>query len=183
MKNKKLVLILFVLLIVVVGSASAVYKKISDNIGISNESVNDTKQIKAPDFTVFDGDMNKVSLYDFKDKPVVVNFWATWCGPCKVEMPYFEEAYKMYKDEIEFLMVNLTDGQRDTVEGVKEFIKKEGYSFPVLYDTEYDAANTYGTYSIPVTVFIGSDGMVKNVHTGSLRRELLMKNIENIMDK
>ena len=78
----------------------------------------------APDFTVYDGDGNAAKLSDFFGKPLVVNFWASWCGPCKNEMPYFDKA-AAERDDVTILMVNLTDGQRDTVESVKKFAEKE----------------------------------------------------------
>ena len=69
----------------------------------------------APDFTVYDLEGNEVHLTDFFGKPIIVNFWASWCGPCKMEMPDFDVAYNTYKDDIVFLMVNMTDGSRETV--------------------------------------------------------------------
>ena len=127
----------------------------------------------APDFTVEDGDGNKVSLSDFIGKPVIINFWATWCGPCQAEMPYFGAAWQEYGDEIEFLMVNLTDGFQDTVEGVKEFIEDAGYSFPVYYDTEYSGAQAYGVYSIPMTIMVDADGNLFFGQLGTMSEEKL----------
>ena len=101
------------------------------------------------DFKVYDREGNPVSLSDMAGKPVVVNFWATWCGPCKSELPAFEKAYKTYGDKVEFMMVNLTDGQRETVPKVNEFISENEYTFPVYYDTKYSASAAYGISSIP----------------------------------
>ena len=72
--------------------------------------------LPAPDFTVYDIDGNPVNLYDFTGKPLVVNFWVSWCGPCQMEMPDFDSAYEAYKEEIAFLMINMTDGSRETIE-------------------------------------------------------------------
>ena len=112
----------------------------------------------APDFTVLDESGNEVSLSDFVGKPVVLNFWASWCGPCKVEMPDFNEAYLEYQDDIHFLMVNLTDGSRETMETALNHVEEQGYSFPIYYDTESDAAITYSIRSIPTTYFIDANG-------------------------
>ena len=186
MKNKKIFFLTVLLLILIVTGASVGYKNLSEEYSVPGETVLDTAderdEVKAPDFTVQDEKMNRVKLADFKGKPIIINFWATWCGPCKMEMPYFEEAYNQYKDKINFMMVNLTDGQRDTIDSVRNFIENNKYTFPVYYDTEYSAANAYRTYQIPVTVFIGSDGMIKNMHTGSLRESMLKAYIEELIN-
>ena len=114
--------------------------------------------VKAYDFTVYDADGNKVKLSDFFGKPIVLNFWASWCGPCKSEMPTFDEVYKEYKDDIHFVIVNLTDGHQETVESATNYVESSGYSFPIYYDKDSDGAETYGVYSIPVTYFIDKDG-------------------------
>ena len=93
------------------------------------------QKVFAPDFTVYDADGNEVHLSDFRGKPVVLNFWASWCGPCKMEMPDLEKAYQEYGDQIQFMLVDLTDGSQETVEKASAFIKEQGYTFPVFYDT------------------------------------------------
>ena len=92
----------------------------------NNSSENETPLSTAPNFTVYDLNGNEVNLTDFFGKPIIVNFWASWCGPCQMEMPDFNEAYAIYKDEIEFLMVNMTDGSRETVEKASSFITESG---------------------------------------------------------
>lgn len=135
----------------------------------------------APDFTVEDGDGNAVSLSDFAGKPVIVNFWATWCGPCQLEMPYFDAAWQEYGDRIEFMMVNLTDGFQDTVEGVKAFVEDAGYTFPVYYDTEYSGAQAYGVYSIPMTIMVDADGNLFYGTIGTLSEETLESAILSLL--
>ena len=103
----------------------------------------------------------------------IVDFYADWCGPCKMEMPDFEEKYRALGNEINFLMVNMTDGSRETVKIASNFIKKEDYTFPVYFDTKSDAAIAYSVYSLPTTYFIVSDGYVVAQSTGAINSETL----------
>ena len=121
-----------------------------------------------PDFEVLDKDGNTVKLSDFYGKPILLNFWATWCPPCKAEMPDLQEAYEIYGDEVCFVMVNLTDGSRDTVEVVKTFVADNGYTFPVYFDTQSSAAMAYGIYSIPTTFLISADGVLLKSKSGMM---------------
>ncbi|NMP37200.1 MAG: TlpA family protein disulfide reductase [Clostridiales bacterium] len=136
--------------------------------GNSKGSIN-----QATDFTVIDMDGNNVKLSDYFGKPIVINFWATWCGPCKSELPTFDKLYSENKDDVVFLMVNLTDGYRDTTKSVKEFFSDNGYAFPVYFDTEYSAANAYRVSSIPMTVFIDKSGAVAASHVGVMSETAL----------
>lgn len=139
------------------------------------------KKTAAPDFTVLDNDGNAVRLSDFFGKPVIINFWATWCGPCKSELPAFDEAYRTYGDRISFLMVDLTDGVRDTVGGARRFVSENSYGFPVFYDTESDAARAYGIYSIPLTVLVNADGSVAGYRVGAMDKSILWQYIDGLL--
>lgn len=94
----------------------------------------DPNKNTAPDFPVLDADGNTVRLSDMFGKPVVINFWATWCPPCKRELPDFDRLCREYGDRVVFMMVNLTDGRRDTVDGTKKFVSEKGYTFPVYFE-------------------------------------------------
>ena len=132
-----------------------------------------TPTVQSPDFTVYDTDGNAVMLSSFFGKPIVINFWATWCGPCKSELPAFDSASARYEGEVVFLMVNLTDGHRDTVDKVKTFVENNSYTFPVYFDTTMEAATDYGVYSIPETVFINADGSLMDIRIGALSESAL----------
>lgn len=130
----------------------------------------------APDFTVLDENGNKVKLSDYFGKPVILNFWTSWCYYCKEEMPDFNEAYHNNPD-IQFLMVNVTDGKQETISSAKKFIEDSGYDFPVFYDTELNAATAYGASGLPMTVFIGKDGKLVTYARGMLSAENLGRGI------
>lgn len=136
---------------------------------------------KATDFTVIDTNGKKVSLSDYIGKPVVVNFWATWCGPCKMELPAFDKLCKEYGGQVSFMMVNLTDGYQETVDGVKQFVSENEYTFPVFFDTEYSASNSYEIYSIPETIFVDKEGNLVKSQIGAMSEEILRKYIEELI--
>ena len=136
----------------------------------------------APDFTVYDIDGNACKLSDFQGKPVILNFWASWCGPCKSEMPDLEDAYQEYGDQIHFLTVNLTDGSTETVETASAYISQQGYTFPVYYDTGMDAASVYGINAIPMTYFLDAEGNFVYQVTGMMSAEVLQGGIDMLLD-
>ncbi|PIQ98032.1 MAG: thiol-disulfide oxidoreductase ResA [Nitrospinae bacterium CG11_big_fil_rev_8_21_14_0_20_56_8] len=112
----------------------------------------------APRFTLRNLAGNRVDLGDFKGKVVVVNFWATWCAPCRVEMPSFESLYRRYRSEDLTVLAISIDKNHD--EAIRDFVNQYNLSFPVLLDTEGQAERLYPSQTIPFTYVIGRDGRV-----------------------
>ena len=210
MKNKKPLLVIVLVFVLLIGGAYVLYDRLGQEVAAEQMIVHATAQptaepaaeevipesepaaetesadheeaeaIIAPDFHVYDKDGNTVHLSDFFGKPIVLNFWASWCGPCQSEMPDFNEKYAELGGDVHFVMVNMTDGGRETVETASAFIEKNGYDFPVLFDTKSEAAMTYGAYSLPTSFFINAEGHVIAQAVGAIDAATLQRGIDMI---
>ncbi len=136
-----------------------------------------------PDFAVYNAAGEEVHLSDFFGKPIILNFWASWCGPCREEMPELQAAFEEYGEEIRFVLINLTDGESETQKSAEAFLEAQGYTFPVWFDLHQEAALTYGVYSIPATYFIGADGTGIARALGSMNAETLQRGIDMIYSR
>ena len=202
-RQKRTTLLLLVVLLALLIGAAAAYRTLSgrykpadpispvsdgqtteaDPAPSSSEGTADTadERTLAPDFTVYDREGNAVTLSSCRGKPVVVNFWATWCPPCRMELPYFDAAWAEYGDKIEFLMVDLTDGGRDTVESAAAFTDEAGYAYPLYFDTDFSGAAAYAINAVPLTVFVDADGMLAGTHLGALEEETLRASLDALL--
>ncbi len=172
---------LFILFIAVaVWAYGALNKKVQPPNGAGGAPGKDEPSTEAPDFTVFDAAGKTVKLSDLRGRPVVLNFWASWCSPCRSEMPAFEQLYRESGGEIAFMMVNLVDGQRETEATATRYIEEQGFTFPVYFDREQEAAVTYGVRSIPRTIFIDQYGDIISVAGGAIDGDTLQKGIDLI---
>ena len=120
--------------------------------------------VQAPDFTGELIDGTSITLSELQGKPVIINFWATWCGPCVKEMPAFERLKDDFGDKIGIIAVNCGDDAGT----VKDFMEENGYTFPVVLDEEYSISMLYPTNSIPYTVVVDAEGKVTHISTGAL---------------
>ena len=132
---------------------------------------------QAPDFAMQDMYGNEVRLSDFFGKPIVLNFWTTWCPSCVREMPYFEQLYQEMGGEIHVLKVNLLDGTRETRETVDRFRDGNDYTFPIYFDLG-EGAIEYGVRHIPVTFFINADGYAVAQAQGAVDEDNLWRGLE-----
>lgn len=133
----------------------------------------------ALDFTLLDLNDQPVSLSSLLGKPVMLNFWATWCPPCRHEMPFFQEIHEKSADKgLVVLAVNVGES-RSTV---SEFIQENNYSFSVLLDTDQGIALEYGIRTFPTTIFIDKDGIIQRIKIGAfLTKAELESNLGKII--
>ena len=184
MKNSTYKLIVTILsLVILIGGGMLLYRNLSGSVDLGEMMPSETAgENMAPDFTVTDADGNEVKLSDFRGQGVVLNFWASWCGPCKSEMPHFQAAYEEYGDELHFLMVNMSTNFGDSRADADGFLIDGGYSFPVYYDTGAECAYGYGVTGIPMTFFIDKDGNIVSGKTGMISEADLQRRILTILD-
>ncbi len=181
-KGTKLIIICLILVLLISG-AGVLYNSLSDKVDTDNLAGNDDEAgyVDAVDFTVYDKNGNAVKLSEKFGKPIVISFWASWCGVCKAEMPDIETVYKELGDEVEFMMINVTDGTQETKESADEFLATVDYTFPVYYDTTLEAGIKYGAYSLPTTFFINSDAKVTS-WANYLDLQTLREAVGSVMD-
>lgn len=134
----------------------------------------------APEFQLQTLEGREVKLSDYKGKKVILNFWATWCPPCKAEMPHMQEFYlNQQNDNVEILAVNLTTAEKNTND-IGKFVKDYGLTFPILLDTKGDIGETYQAFTIPTSYIIDSQGIVRKKIVGPMDKEMMEQLIKSI---
>ena len=167
--NKMLKVILVIL--IVLGSLTTACQ--------SNESPSEAPEVgkRAPDFQLNTLDGQSVSLSDLKGKPVLINFWATWCSPCVYEMPYIQQIYDEWQERgLVLLAINIGESSSQAA----EFMQQHNLSFPVLLDREGNIAQKYNIRGIPTTFFIDRDGIIQDIRIGAFQNK---EEIESSLSK
>lgn len=152
----------------------------STGTGTASEDKEEEENPLIPDFTLMSSEGEEVSLSDYAGKVVVLNFWASWCPPCKEEMPDFQKLHDELADSEEtvLLMLNQTDGKRETKKKATDYLEKEGLTFPILYDKGEVGVRIFGISSIPTTVVIDKDGRLSDYALGRTKYDVVAKMIE-----
>ena len=185
-KNKILFALVAVVFVALLAVAAIFYDDLSAQYAqepVTNQPPADAQVVMAPDFTVEVMVGHPVSLSVFLGTPVVLNFWASWCGPCKNEMPDFNTAWSEYGDRVQFMMVNLTDNFQETTESAKAFLDTVDYQFPVFFDTKMEGGVAYGVTGIPATYLINAAGQVVARAVSMLDYETLIGGIQMLLEE
>lgn len=139
----------------------------------------------APDFTGVTTSGERYTLTDFVDRdgeggrPVVLNFWASWCGPCRIEMPHFERASLNYDGRATILGIN----QAESAETVAKFGQTTHVSYPLLVDEDSTINRQYGVANLPTTIFVDANGVIREVFVGTMNQAVLENKIDGLLEK
>lgn len=125
--------------------------------------------VPAPDFPLTTWEGEEIHFSDLLGKPLLLNIWATWCPPCRNELPFFQQAFEKYGEEITFVFLSVDDDKADA----EEFMTENGYTFPVYMDVPSNSLMAYGIGSIPVTVLVDPEGNIIAGQVGSLTEDLV----------
>lgn len=174
-----------ILVILVVGMVGwAVYEFIGgsseeDAIIEQNESedVGLAEGQTAPDFLLETLEGDEARLSEFRGQPVIINFWATWCPPCRAEMPDFQELYET--EDVEILAVNLTESEQSE-QGIEDFIDELGLTFPIPMDVESDVSEMYEVQAYPTSYIVDSEGKVQFVARGAINYDIMQSELSKI---
>ena len=165
-----------------VGAASAVLGVLALVLAVTGSDTAPSSSTaggdRAPAFRLSDvrDESGSVSLEDFRGRPVVLNFWASWCVPCRKEMPALQEVSEEVQDRIAFVGINHQDNRGEAV----AFLDDTGVDFPAGYDPEGATATAYGLYGMPTTIFISPDGRILERHRGEISESDLRRKIERL---
>jgi len=190
MKAQNKWILMLVLLVVVLVGGGLVYQQLRANYQADNlqtatptgeEQPTEEEKIAIPNFELEDWEGNKVELASFVGKPVIINFWASWCPYCVEEMPYFETMYQEFGEEIHFLMIDSIDGSRETIQKGKDFLAEYEYTFPVYFDTQLAASQIFGLQGLPATFLIDEEGYFVAWVNGMTDEATLRKGIEMLL--
>ncbi len=130
----------------------------------------------------YDINGKQVKLSDFKGKPVVLNFWASWCVPCQYEFKDFQKSYEKYGEEVQFVMIDLIGVQNETEAKGKKYIVDNNYTFPTYYDSDGEVFYSLVIKQIPTTIFINKDGTIQNKDIGLINEDELNENIKLLIE-
>lgn len=151
-----------------------------EGLDMSSLTIGINKGNIAPEFDLKTLDEESVKLSDFRGKKLIVNMWATWCPPCRAEMPDMQKFYDKYKDEdVAILAVNMTTSEK-SVDDISKFLNEFEITFSVVLDEQNKIAMTYQTFALPASYIIDSKGIIQQKVTGPMNYEMMEKMISEI---
>ncbi|MEI5906841.1 thiol-disulfide oxidoreductase ResA [Bacillus spongiae] len=173
-KNKRLWMRTIILAILL---SAVIYTLYGNLVGKDSKQVVQVND-KAPDFILPKLNGEELKLSEFRGKAVLLNFWGSWCAPCKKEMPVIQDAYDQYKDQnVEVITINVNESELT----VKNFFEKNNLSLPVVMDKDSEVYDAYGIYVLPTSFFLHPDGTVNRVYKGEITRENMSKWMNEIL--
>ncbi|WP_078549094.1 redoxin domain-containing protein [Litchfieldia alkalitelluris] len=178
---KRVVVILGLVILAGWGMYDAKNEVRQDEVPVSNTivEIGVEQGNQAPDFQLDDLDGKSQKLSDLRGKKIILNFWATWCPPCKAEMPHMQSFYDEMGESVEILAVNLFHSERK--EGaVKEFAEDYNITFPILLDQTGEVGDEYKAYTIPTSYIIDSNGIIAKKIIGPMDKEMMMEMLKSV---
>ena len=145
------------------------------------ETMGPVQRFPSREFTYYDLDGTAYKASDLIGKPAIINFLASWCPPCKAELPFFRDAYEEYGNDIAFLFVDMCGGGGDRPQDMIALFEKESYLMPLYFDTDGEAAAVYEVSAIPTTVFIDEKGYITDLHVGAMMADSLQEEIQMLL--
>ncbi|MFA5570642.1 MAG: TlpA disulfide reductase family protein [Sphaerochaetaceae bacterium] len=201
-KNVRTLLITVIVFVVVIVAATYLYNKMQQKVSlddyaqqlsmrspagaiepeVNEENLEDSEQFFMPDIPFYTLDGEETSFESIRNgRAVVINYFASWCPPCRDEMPYYVEAAQRVKDDVAFIFLDALDGERETLEKVKSFAKEFGMDESMIYYDDGLFAYIFQTNSLPTTVFIDKEGEVVSGYLGARSEEMFLAYLELLM--
>lgn len=173
--------ITLILLVAILGGAWIAYSRepIVAFTGIPNLTEAPLAGYLAPDFTLPTSYGEPLSLSDLRGQPVVLNFWATWCPPCRAEMPDLQAASRQFNGRVAFLGID----QGESAAEVARFRDEYGITYPLLVDADSRVNDEYGIRALPTTIFVNADGVVSEVYSGILNQAILENRLQRLLQE
>ena len=180
--NSKLKLALTaILLVIILAGGVFLYNKIS-NVEVKFDNRDKIQSKKPmPEAVVYTENDEELNLSSLKGKPMVINFWTTWCGYCKDEMPTFEKVYNEYKDKVEFILIDVLDNSEETKENGIKYRNDMNLTMPIYFDRGHTVIAKFGAPGFPTTYFIDKEGNINKVRASALTEAILVQSIEAII--
>lgn len=137
---------------------------------------------QAPDFSLFGSDGDSIQLAELRGQPVLVNVWASWCPPCRSEMPAMQRVYEAYRDQ-GFVILAVNAANQDQRSDATQFVEQLGLTFPILWDTDGEVSRQYQVSSLPTSFFVRRDGSIREVVVGGMSEALMEIRVQELLEE